>query len=51
MIVIVYFDNTLIHAVDPDRSYVEVIQLDLDYFQKYSLFANLKKDLFHKDKL
>ena len=49
--VIVYLDDILIYIKDLGQDHVEAMRLMLDLLRKNSLFANLKKCWFHKDKV
>ena len=49
--VIVYFDNILIYTEDPGQAYVNAVKWVFEELRKNSLFANLKKCHFHKDKV
>ena len=49
--VIVYLDNILIYTEDPGQPHVEAVRWVFDQFQKYGLFANLKKCRFHQDEV
>ena len=46
-----YLDNILIYTKDQGWGYIKVVQLVLDFLKKNSLFANLKKCRFHKNKV
>ena len=49
--VIMYLDNIFIYIEDQGQGHVEAVQWVLDLLRKNSLFANLKKCRFHKDKV
>lgn len=50
MFIIIYLDDILIYTKDQGKNYVEVIQLVLDLLMKNSLFADIKKYRFYKNK-
>ena len=49
--VIVYLDDVPIYTEDKNQGHVELVRLILDFLRKNSLFANLKKLWFHKNKV
>ena len=49
--VILYLDDILIYTNDQSRGHIEAVRWVLDFLRKNSLFANLKKYWFYKDKL
>ena len=49
--VIIYLDDILIYTEDQARGHIEAMWWVLDILRKNSLFANLKKCRFHKDKM
>ena len=48
---IVYLDDILIYNKDPGQGHVEAVWRVFEELKKYSLFANLKKSQFPKDKV
>ena len=49
--VIIYLDDIFIYTKDLSQGYMEVVEWVLDIMRKNSLFVNLKKCQFHKDKV
>ena len=49
--VIVYLDDILIYIKDASQAYVDAVCWVLNKLRKYSLFNNLKKCYFHKNKV
>ena len=48
--VIIYLDNIFIYNKDPGQGHINAVRWILEELRKHSLFANLKKCRFHKDK-
>ena len=51
IVVIIYLDNILIYTKDLEKGHIKAIQWVLEVFQKYGLYANLKKCHFHQDEI
>ena len=49
--IIIYLDDILIYTKDLGQPHVEAVRWMLDQLRKYSLFASLKKCLFHQDEV
>ena len=49
--VIVYLDDILIYTKNIGQAYINAVCWVMNELKKYGLFANLKKCLFHKDKI
>lgn len=45
---VLYLDNIFIYTEDPGQLYLKAIYWVLEQFQKYGLYANLKKCQFYK---
>ena len=48
---IVYLDDILIYIKDKGQGYVNAVWWILEKLKKYGLYANLKKNWFHKDEV
>ena len=49
--IIMYLDDIFVYIKDPGQGHVEAVWWMLDLLRKNSLFANLKKYQFYKDKV
>lgn len=49
--VMVYLNNIMINTKNPGQPHIEAVQWVLEQLQKYSLYTNLEKCQFYKDKV